>query len=68
MNQWKYSKIKIYLTMLSSTGNRILAHVRLLVNSVKTALNRMTTKIIVISDAPIINWRKVAIVSDRFDA
>jgi hypothetical protein len=54
--------------MLSSTGNRILAHVRLLVNSVNTALNRMTTKIIVISDAPTINLRKVAIVPDRYDA
>jgi hypothetical protein len=58
----------MYLTMLSSTGNRILAHVRLLVNSVNTALNRMTTKIIVISDAPTINLRKVAIVPDRYDA
>jgi hypothetical protein len=46
---------KICLTMPSSTGNRIVAHARLLVNSVNIALNTMTTKIIVISDAPTIN-------------
>ncbi len=48
----------MFLTMLSSTGNRILAHARLLVNSVKIALITITTKIIVISDAPMINRRK----------
>jgi hypothetical protein len=41
--------------MLSSTGNKILAHARLLVNSVNIALKTITTKIIVISEAPTIN-------------
>jgi hypothetical protein len=41
--------------MLSSTGNRILAQARLLVNSVNTALNTMTTKITITSGAPTIN-------------
>jgi hypothetical protein len=45
----------MYLTMLSSTGNKILAHARLLVNSVNIALSTITTKIINISGAPIIN-------------
>jgi hypothetical protein len=54
--------------MLSSTGNRILAQARLLVNSVNTALSRMTTKITVISDAPTINRRNVPIVDERSDA
>jgi hypothetical protein len=38
------------------------------VNSVNIALNTMTTKIIVISDAPTINWRKWAIGIDSSDA
>lgn len=45
----------MYLTMPLSTGNRIVATARLLVNSVSIALNRITTEIIVISDAPSIN-------------
>lgn len=53
--------------MLSRIGNKIVAHARLLVNSVNSALNRITTKIIVISEAPIINRRKVAIVEERSD-
>jgi len=54
--------------MLSSIGNRIVAHARLLVNSVNIALNRITIKMIVISDCPMINLRKVAIVEDKSDA
>jgi hypothetical protein len=45
----------MYLTMLLSTGNKILATARLLVNSVNIALSKMTTKIIVKSEAPTIN-------------
>jgi hypothetical protein len=41
--------------MLWSIGNRMLAQARLLVNSVKIALIRMTTIIITISGAPTIN-------------
>lgn len=44
----------INLTMVSSTGNKIVAHARLLVNSVNSALTTITTKMIVISGAPII--------------
>jgi hypothetical protein len=49
-------------------GNKILAHARLLVNSVNTALSKMTTEIIAISGAPTINLRKAAIVDDKSDA
>jgi hypothetical protein len=48
-------KIKIFLTRLSKMGNRMVAHARLLVNSVNTALIIITTRMMTVSEAPTIN-------------
>jgi hypothetical protein len=56
------------LTILFKIGNRILAHARLLVNSVNIALVIITKRITIIFGAPIIKRRNVAIVLDKSDA
>jgi hypothetical protein len=54
--------------MLSRIGKRILAQARLLVNSVKIALRRITTTMIVTSDAPTMKLNIPAIEDERSDA
>jgi hypothetical protein len=61
-------KILKLLTILFKIGNRILAHARLLVTSVKIALVIITKRITIIFGAPIIKRRNVAIVLDKSDA
>lgn len=65
---FSHRNVFFQVTMLSRTGNRMLAAAKLLENSVKTALNIVTKSTIIVFELPTRKPRKVAKVFAKSDA